>query len=473
MLEAGHRRLLDAQRPAPRVPQRPARRAQRRAGARDAARPGAPARRRDRPDRRHARGAARAPAGGQGLSRRAHRRRAQRLLPDREPGRAARGRAAPGRRRGRVAGASSLARRAARPSASGCWRSSSRSPSAQRLVRRAWRSAQRLGAELDVLWVQPPGRAPNEERARALAALRQLTSVLGANLIVRESDDVVEAAAEEIRERGTTYVLDRRVRRRAAGSRRLRDPLPQRLMRAAPARRRRPHRRRPEGEVSPLDVDRRRSSRSSLGAGGGFRYARTAARAAAAAPAACAGSCCRSPAPRSPAARSTPRCGSRAPRTRRSSPPSWPPSRATSRSTPPCPRQCSLGMPLLEAIEQAATSAEIPVDARVGRGRTYRHALARLLDEEPVDRVIVPAGGDATQRPVRRRPRLAARAGAGRGADPARRLHRPPPRDRRRGARSLLSAPLARRGAGDGAAEAVVEPPRLGNDHRARRALVT
>ncbi len=59
------------------------------------------------------------------------------------------------------------------------------------------------------------------------------------------------------------------------------------------------------------------------------------------------------------------------------------------------PAQCSLGMPLLEAIEQAATSAEIPVDARVARGRTYRHALARLLDEEPVDRVIVPAVGDA------------------------------------------------------------------------------
>ena len=51
-------------------------------------------------------------------------------------------------------------------------------------------------------------------------------------------------------------------------------------------------------------------------------------------------------------------------------------------------------MPLLEAIEQAAASAEIPVDARVGRGRTYRHALALLLEEEPVDRVIVPAAGD-------------------------------------------------------------------------------
>jgi hypothetical protein len=58
------------------------------------------------------------------------------------------------------------------------------------------------------------------------------------------------------------------------------------------------------------------------------------------------------------------------------------------------PAQCNVGMPLLEAIEQAAATAAIPVDARVGRGRTYRHALALLLEEEHVDRVIVPAAGD-------------------------------------------------------------------------------
>lgn len=57
------------------------------------------------------------------------------------------------------------------------------------------------------------------------------------------------------------------------------------------------------------------------------------------------------------------------------------------------PLACELGMPVLEAIEQAAASAEVPVDARVARGRTYRHALERLLDQEHVDRVIVPATG--------------------------------------------------------------------------------
>ena len=57
----------------------------------------------------------------------------------------------------------------------------------------------------------------------------------------------------------------------------------------------------------------------------------------------------------------------------------------------PLPAQCAEGMPLLEAIEQQATAQGIPVDARVARGRTYRDALNRLLEEEPFDRIIVSA----------------------------------------------------------------------------------
>jgi nucleotide-binding universal stress UspA family protein len=57
----------------------------------------------------------------------------------------------------------------------------------------------------------------------------------------------------------------------------------------------------------------------------------------------------------------------------------------------PLPVQCGNGMPLLEAIEQRAEAQGIPVDARVARGRTYRDALRRLLDEESFDRVIVSA----------------------------------------------------------------------------------
>ena len=58
------------------------------------------------------------------------------------------------------------------------------------------------------------------------------------------------------------------------------------------------------------------------------------------------------------------------------------------------PLQCELGMPLLEAIEQAAARSDVPVDARVVRGRTYRHALELLLAEERVDRVVVSATGN-------------------------------------------------------------------------------
>jgi nucleotide-binding universal stress UspA family protein len=55
------------------------------------------------------------------------------------------------------------------------------------------------------------------------------------------------------------------------------------------------------------------------------------------------------------------------------------------------PATCAEGMPLLEAIEQRAAAQGILVDARVGRGRTYRDALRHLLDEEQFDRVIVSA----------------------------------------------------------------------------------
>jgi nucleotide-binding universal stress UspA family protein len=60
----------------------------------------------------------------------------------------------------------------------------------------------------------------------------------------------------------------------------------------------------------------------------------------------------------------------------------------------PLPRQCNLGMPLLEAIEQRAAAQGVPVDARVERGRSYRHALGRLLEGEQFDRVIISAADD-------------------------------------------------------------------------------
>ncbi|HEY2637893.1 MAG TPA: universal stress protein [Solirubrobacteraceae bacterium] len=55
------------------------------------------------------------------------------------------------------------------------------------------------------------------------------------------------------------------------------------------------------------------------------------------------------------------------------------------------PNMCEAGMPLLEAIEQRAAKQEIPVESRVERGRSYRHALERLLAAEHFDRVIISA----------------------------------------------------------------------------------
>ena len=57
----------------------------------------------------------------------------------------------------------------------------------------------------------------------------------------------------------------------------------------------------------------------------------------------------------------------------------------------PLPAQCLRAMPLLEAIEQRASTQGVGVDTRIIRGRTYRDALRRMLDDEPVDRVIVSA----------------------------------------------------------------------------------
>jgi two-component system sensor histidine kinase KdpD len=106
------------------------------------------------------------------------------------------------------------------------------SPGSQRVVRRAWRSAQRLGAELDVLWVtdDEASDAENEQ----LAALRRLASVLGAHLLVERGPDVAMVTQRVARERGTTYVLMGSPSPRGALRRLLEPALPVRLMALLP-----------------------------------------------------------------------------------------------------------------------------------------------------------------------------------------------------------------------------------------------
>ena len=222
VLDAGIDVLLDRQRPAPRVAQRPGRRADRRPRARDV--PGRGARRAPTRSccRPHARGADRAPAGGQGLPARADRGGAQQLLPDREPRGAARGRAAPGRRGGR-----GQARCVSEPSRSARARSSSlerRAAGGRRAAARAGRrptpSSQRARAPRVALGAAPRratstcscvrARPRPEPTTRSASSSRRCAGsprCSARSCSIEEGDDVAEAVARVAAERGTTYVL--------------------------------------------------------------------------------------------------------------------------------------------------------------------------------------------------------------------------------------------------------------------------
>jgi two-component system, OmpR family, sensor histidine kinase KdpD len=102
----------------------------------------------------------------------------------------------------------------------------------QRVVRRAWRSAQRLGADLDVLWVAD--HEPTEPEREQLDALRRLSSVLGAHLLIEHGDDVAGVAQRVAHDRGTTYVLMGTPRPRGALRRLTQTALPFRLLELLP-----------------------------------------------------------------------------------------------------------------------------------------------------------------------------------------------------------------------------------------------
>jgi len=57
----------------------------------------------------------------------------------------------------------------------------------------------------------------------------------------------------------------------------------------------------------------------------------------------------------------------------------------------PLPGQSGLAIPLQEAIEQRAARYGVPVDARIERGRTYRHALRQTIANERFDRIVIAA----------------------------------------------------------------------------------
>ncbi len=113
------------------------------------------------------RGAAGAAARGQGLLARARRGGARQLLPRRSPVGAARARAPRGGRgrRRAPAGAPSSIRSARTAVAERVLALVTPEPRSQRILRRAWRSAERLGAPLDALWVHRAGHDLTRGRA--------------------------------------------------------------------------------------------------------------------------------------------------------------------------------------------------------------------------------------------------------------------------------------------------------------------
>jgi K+-sensing histidine kinase KdpD len=80
-------------------------------------------------------------------------------------------------------------------------------PKSQRILRRAWRSSQRLGAEIDAIWVRPERYEPTPEEATQLSALHRLAGILGIHFLEVDGDDLVETVRGVAGERGSTYIF--------------------------------------------------------------------------------------------------------------------------------------------------------------------------------------------------------------------------------------------------------------------------
>src|SRR5581483_3148061 len=261
-------------------------------------------------------------------------------------------------------------------------------PKSQRIMRRAWRSAQRLGTTMDALWVRKPGRPPTEEEATQLAALRRVASILGPHFIEEEGDDLVDAVRRVAAERGSTYVFvgtpDESRRREIL---RL-APLPHG---AGAARHRHPRRRQPR---RPGQAGRMIAAVISL-----------AALSAVLAGALVARSGVRFRRPRAGTRRIlVPFTGgtldetvlSAAIRIARAQEATLVPAYLLRvplqyPEDSPLASEVEVALPLLEAVEHAALREGVPVDARIEKGRTPTHALRRLWEVERFDWIVAPA----------------------------------------------------------------------------------
>lgn len=80
-------------------------------------------------------------------------------------------------------------------------------PSANRIVRRAWAIAERLGGELDLLWVTPHDPEDDPETRSRVEELRRLAVVFGAQLIVEADRSVSRAVARVVADRRSTHII--------------------------------------------------------------------------------------------------------------------------------------------------------------------------------------------------------------------------------------------------------------------------
>jgi two-component system sensor histidine kinase KdpD len=80
-------------------------------------------------------------------------------------------------------------------------------PKSQRILRRAWRSSQRLGSEIDALWMRRPGQELSPEQEIQLSALRRISSTLGVHFLEVDGDDLVDVVRRIAADRGSTYVF--------------------------------------------------------------------------------------------------------------------------------------------------------------------------------------------------------------------------------------------------------------------------
>ena len=106
-------------------------------------------------------------------------------------------------------------------------------PSAGPVLRRAWAAAQRMNADLDVLWAAPPEPSADAADQDRLEALGRLVAAYEVGLIVDRGGDLPAAVRRVAAERGTTCVVMGSPRPRH-GLARLSDPLADAVRSAAP-----------------------------------------------------------------------------------------------------------------------------------------------------------------------------------------------------------------------------------------------